>query len=424
MYNLYHGEIRINAVDGTWDVYVVTDTEIRQSIALFHGNIEHYVCELNGGVLSDWMWYHPHWNVNTPDPTASRMELPFEYEVEIPFGFVCSGESADSFRAFVVDRFGENLTRVAYPNVFEELLSDGSKVKEEEEHEVSQSQEYSAYGLISGNYEEDEIYSGQQEYHDHHGWCMNEPVVDSDYGYKFGVELEVECFDEDSLDTLTCEDSNWFYHETDGSLGDYGDEIITVPLRREDALDEAFWKPMVDLAKRNASSWDRDTTGLHVHISRTILGEDANEQSETIGKLLYFYHHCIGEDSYARRLNEKLYGRKRTYNEHDGKTDEGKAAYVLGESVLAMDNIKTKVKDAMIDKSRSTRYFDINLQNDNTIEFRKGKGSINTDRIVAICAWSEAMVLYCKDTGWAELSFSRFLEIARRNKYVRNILDR
>lgn len=274
--------------------------------------------------------------------------------------------------------------------------------------------------FYSPKYTTNRIYNeGQGGYHDHHGSTPNRPLARyKGYPYLFGIELEVECRGSSNREKVISSESNWFYHERDGSLGDYGDEIITIPLLPEDAKDTNFWAPLVSWLRTKAESWTKSSTGLHVHISRSILGDNEEERSETTGKLLYFYHHCIGEDSRARAVNEKVYGRAHTYNECDGKTETGKAARCLGQSVFKEVDIKDKVKDDLLSKNEASRYFDINLRNEDTIEFRKGKGSIDTRRIVAICEWSERMVLYCKSQSWENLSFRNFIEGLNSNPDV------
>jgi thioredoxin-related protein len=71
------------------------------------------------------------------------------------------------------------------------------------------------------------------------------------------------------------------------------------------------------------------------------------------------------------------------------------------------------VKAKMIEKSSRDRYFDINLQNSDTIEFRKGKGSIKPERLAMVVAWSELMCLYCRETKWEDLSFDSFRSYVR-----------
>lgn len=270
--------------------------------------------------------------------------------------------------------------------------------------------------IISDEYTEDRIYSGFYGYHAHHGEAHNTAVNGyGDEGYMIGVELEVECRSEHAKEVLNDTRSNWFYQERDGSLGEYGVELITIPLRPVDARSVDFWKTLTDPVGKVATSWDKETTGLHVHISRSILGTTASERSETLGKLLYFYHHLVLDGGVAESKNKDIYGRARTYHACDGKCETGSAAKLLGSAALKHRDVSDVVRRAMISKSYDSgeRYFDINLQNSATIEFRKGKGSIKPERIAMIVAWSELMCLYCKQTAWENLSFDSFRSYVR-----------
>lgn len=258
-------------------------------------------------------------------------------------------------------------------------------------------------------YETSETYCGIHGYHHHHGVYQNKPKASS-RGYKIGVELEVE-FNNRSLKENWSNDcaSNWFYCERDGSLNDNGTEIITIPMNPKDIKDRNTWEKLISYLSNKAKSWDSPRCGLHVHIGREILGSNPEQQSETIGKLLYLYHHFVN----GTTMNTKIFGRDRAYNEKDGKTPEGNAVVTLGGGVLKLREVKETLKEGMIRKTRSDRYFDINLQNSNTIEFRKGRGSIKTSRIIMVIEYCEVMCKYAKSAKWEEISKENFIEYVK-----------
>lgn len=268
--------------------------------------------------------------------------------------------------------------------------------------------------IVSPEYEDDIMYCGYGSYHSHHGQDYNKAVNGyGPEGYMVGVELEVECKSEADKLTLCRTRSNWVYMERDGSLSDNGVEIITVPLRPCDARNPEFWKALTDPVSTVAESWNHRTTGLHVHFGRPILGITPEESSETLGKLLYFYHHLVLDSGPAEALNERVYGRAHTYHECIGKSEEGTAAKALGGVALKHKDVSDVVKRGMMRASSGERYFDINLQNSATIEFRKGKGSIKADRIAMVVSWSELMVHYVRKTKWENLSFDGFRSFVR-----------
>lgn len=273
---------------------------------------------------------------------------------------------------------------------------------------------------ICEDYEKHARYRFMRGYHDHHGSYLNEPTS-SFRGHRIGIELEVEFDTENEREEFCDIESNWFYRERDGSLGSYGCEIITIPLLPKHAKSVDFWNPLTSYLGGKAKSWDTGRCGLHVHMGREILGRDEEDQSETIGKLLYLYHHYVKDT----RLNIRIFGRERGYNDQDGKTDVGNAAKILGSSVLASKDIQERVKSSMISKSNGDRYFDINLRNSKTIEFRKGKGSINPKRIAMVVEYCEILCKYAKSTPWKQIGYEDFvsyLKVTTKNDSLKDIL--
>lgn len=264
------------------------------------------------------------------------------------------------------------------------------------------------------DYSTDTMYVGYHGYHHHHGCAMNTPVKDN-YKYRIGVELEVEFQSASGRDQFCDVPSNWFYRESDSSLDGYGVEIITIPLLSKDASSKDVWESLTKTIYRKASSWDTGRCGCHVHIGRGIFGDGVEERNEGLSKLIYFYHHYLKDTP----LNRRIYGRDRGYHDCDCKTEEGNAVSLLGSSVLKDKKVAKKVADASLRKSEESRYFDVNLLTHlDTVEFRKGKGSLNPRRIAAIVEWSELICLYVKRTSWQRLgmeSFDKFLKARKIN---------
>lgn len=268
---------------------------------------------------------------------------------------------------------------------------------------TSQPQNDTPSELISNKYQKDIIFEGMHSYHAHHGHEVNLPL--KRYTHRIGVELEVEFTSSSKRKKFTNIKNNWFYCERDGSLSSNGCEIITIPLHPNDAKSPEFWKPLCGtLVSLDAKSWDTSTCGCHVHIGREILGRDDDEKSQTLGKLLYFYHEYL-KDALG---NCKIYGRTHGYHDTICKTDISTAVKTLGSSVLKDKEVREKLDKSMKDHSQATRYFDINVMNSATIEFRKGRGSLNPERIAMIVEWSELIVSYAKFTHWKNISMETF----------------
>ena len=260
--------------------------------------------------------------------------------------------------------------------------------------------------MINDKYE-NMTYTGQYSYHYHHGYHLNAPIAPFK-GHRIGIELEVEFDNSDDRDEFNSIASNWFYRERDGSLGNYGVEIITIPLLPQDAKDVEMWEGLCQRL-RKAKSWDTGRCGLHVHIGREILGKNEDIRQETLGRMLYLYHEFLKQT----RLNVKIFGRERGYHDENGQTMESRAAKILGNGIFKDASIKDKVKQSLIDKGDETRYFDINLQNTATIEFRKGKGSINAKRIAMVIEWCEIICKYSRQTPWSQIGYEDFVNYAK-----------
>lgn len=263
--------------------------------------------------------------------------------------------------------------------------------------------------FMMDRYSMDRIYTGQGSYHSHSYSDLNKPVVEFK-GHCIGVELEVEGKDSGCKEDIIDARSNWFYMESDASLGSNGIELITIPLLPKDAKSPNTWAPLIDFLSGRAKSWSTGRCGLHVHIGREILGSNAEEQSETIGKMLYLYHHGLKDNS----VNVSIYGRSRAYHDQNGAVESARAAKNLGPAVFKVKEVKDKVKGDLFRQSSSGRYFDINISPANTIEFRKGRGSINVNRICAIVEYSELIALYARKAKWDKVSVDDFFEWARK----------
>lgn len=271
--------------------------------------------------------------------------------------------------------------------------------------------------FVSNNYDKRNYYTGYHGYHSHRYDRLNKPKKSAPY--LFGVEMEVEFNSDEDREDFTDKTSNWFYCERDGSLCDSGCEIITVPLLPSDAKKMSFWEPLTSYLEERANASAR--CGLHVHISRSILGE-GDVFNYNLGKLLYAYHHHWAETWH----NIKIAGRARAYHACDGKTAAGDAATFLGGKVFAATSVRDKVSDSMRSKSCSDRYYDINITNSNTIEYRKGAGTINPERVTMLVEYFELLCKYACQAKWQNISeddIHSFLLKKAKNQLLIQILQ-
>ena len=156
------------------------------------------------------------------------------------------------------------------------------------------------------------LYSGMHSYHHSHSVTMNTPIKEmKPNAYRIGVELEIEATSPSNRDKINKIRTNWFFQESDSSLGRQGIELVTIPLLPKDAMSVDTWAPLVDYLKPLARSYDCSSCGLHIHIGREALGKDETEKQATLGKLLFLYY----EHLKPMEWNTKIYGRRSTYNE-------------------------------------------------------------------------------------------------------------
>jgi len=272
--------------------------------------------------------------------------------------------------------------------------------------------------LIKSAYTQRELYSGFSEYHHNQRVHSFNTPLNNDKPYRIGVELEVYANSSAAKDSICGARTNWFQCEKDGSLSEsihgvsgLGVEIKTIPLRPCDATSVDFWaEPMAKLGKL-AVSKGHSTTGLHVHISKEILGANENEREKNLNKLLTFYTYFIEENEEAHRKNVIICGRERGYSDEKPNTEIGDFASMFGiEKICQNERCFNLISVGVKNKCEGQRA-DINLKHWNdygTIEFRKGDGRISKTRLAAICTWWEQMCLYCKETHPAHFSFDDF----------------
>lgn len=280
---------------------------------------------------------------------------------------------------------------------------------------------------IKEGYSRTATYTGMGSYHSYQrnrSVRFNTPLT-ADKPWKIGVELELYARTATDYDTIVGARSNWFQCEHDGSLsGSYGIEMKTIPLNACDAKSVDFWAAPMARLKELAVSKGRNTTGLHVHIGKEILGNNETEQRRTLDKLTWFYYYLVEDIPANHAKNVAICGRERGYGADlgFGKTPLAEFAKEVGfenvtKSAKAFDQMAGTVREA----AQNARH-DINLghlHDYGTVEFRKGKGCIGKTRMAAIVTWWEQMCLYCRNTAPQDLSFETFFDkVTRENPCV------
>ena len=191
----------------------------------------------------------------------------------------------------------------------------------------------------------------------------------------FGFELEVDSED-DSMESECestaeglCEASGLEKNEMrfahDGSLR-YGFEIISQPHTVEDfwSKTEKWEKMLKYLLRKGFRSHDPNTCGLHIHVSRALLGKTEAEQDRAIAKIYAFF-----DDNWKDIVRVS----RRTCFEYCDKNNLDYYDYDL-----VRHGLKTKY-DVWKKKAKGcgNHYVALNNRNKDTFEFRLGRGTLN-----------------------------------------------
>lgn len=205
--------------------------------------------------------------------------------------------------------------------------------------------------------------------------------------YHFGLEIEVEDIEERGIEqgakvVLDALDDR-VYIKHDSSLND-GFEIVSEP-HSFNELENLNWDFLRTLRSRGYRSWDTNTCGIHVHVSRTAF-RNAGKHNEAhelrFQKLIYDNANQV----------RTIAGRSSSYAQFQDK-----------------GNLVMKVKHGQ----SADRYEAINSQNTATLEVRVFRGSLKKHRILSAVEFIHSAVEYTRfmkiDPKAKQLSWFRFM---------------
>lgn len=216
-----------------------------------------------------------------------------------------------------------------------------------------------------------------------------------------GVELEVDNGGEkgSNAEQFQYVTGDAMYYKHDGSLDD-GIECVTHPMTLHYHRFEFPWESLCETAvELGYKSHDTSTCGLHVHVSRSALGDTQDEQDATIARILYFFE---------RNWDWLLKFSRRT----EGQLNRWAARYVH------RDTVEEYHKD--VKNCNRNRYMCVNLQNEDTVEFRMFRGTLKVNTILATLELVERICVLCRDCNADEiqdLSWEHFLSLIDPNEY-------
>ena len=211
--------------------------------------------------------------------------------------------------------------------------------------------------------------------------CKPAPIFKGVSKHKMylGLELETEMrrVDDGSLFASSAL-QGIAYLKHDGSISS-GFEIVTHPHTHEQYRDNStlLWDTIETLRKDyDARSWDTDTCGLHIHLSR-----DGFSSGAHLHRFIAFVYRNAPHMM-------KFAGRKSRFARFND-------VYTFDEYDRPVFSIKHKVGNP--DRNNTERYSAVNTQNKNTIELRFFRGTMNTSSVLSALDLAQAMVEYTRE---------------------------
>lgn len=213
-----------------------------------------------------------------------------------------------------------------------------------------------------------------------------------------GFELEVDCGGERDnnvakiMPLLNNEKSGkvFAYCSHDGSLQN-GFEIITQPatMQYHASISDVYNRAIQKLKTMGYASHETTTCGFHVHFNRDFFGDN---QTECIKRLIFMTEKFWDELCvFARRPERRLthYAKK------------------VSDSM--------EIKEYMEKANRSGRheyhYYAVNIANENTIEFRMFRGTLNLNTIMATLQLVNNMAITAKTKSMDKIKGMRFEDL-------------
>jgi len=205
----------------------------------------------------------------------------------------------------------------------------------------------------------------------------------SDARYYLGFELEVENVDEvhgtlEIAEHVQNALGEHIYLKRDGSISN-GFEIVSHPHTLEAHKNEIKWSVLDELRSSGFRSWNTDTCGIHVHVSRTAFGN--GEHSSRRRRTLTAQAHEL-------RFMKLVYDNQRQAERLAGRSS-GRWASFSDKGQLVQ-----KVKHGY---QNNDRYSAINTENAETLEVRIFKGSLKKERVLSALEFVTACVEYTRD---------------------------
>ena len=230
-----------------------------------------------------------------------------------------------------------------------------------------------------------------------------EPIFYGSGSLYMGVELEIDDGGEDNAnaDKLMCianDVGERIYCKHDGSI-ENGFEIVSHPMSLEYHLNDMSWQKIFDKAKAMGyTSHSNSTCGIHCHLNRSAFGSTYEAEEEAIARVVF--------------LVEKFWDKLLIFSRRT-EANMNRWASRYGISSNTKDTYKN-AKD-----NHYGRYVAVNLENDNTIEFRLFRGTLRYETFVAVLQLVYEICRFAimlTDTEAENISWNEFVSKIDPNK--------
>lgn len=213
-----------------------------------------------------------------------------------------------------------------------------------------------------------------------------------------GIELEMEFFDAaNGTDSARIIARNKeLYCKADGSL-DKGLEMVSHPMTFEYARRFNFESLFEKLKENGAKSWNTDTCGMHVHVSRDAFSALGIFKLQ---KLIYenpdFSFWISRRPSQSEDVNKGMY-------------------YCRVKDFATISN--QYAKKAMKKAKDARRYVAVNLENEDTVEIRLFKGTLAIQGFRMNLEFCEALLGFCNSIEVSKCNLNEFQKYLRASKF-------
>lgn len=218
-----------------------------------------------------------------------------------------------------------------------------------------------------------------------------------------GLELEVDFGGESDSNAgevveILNKNKLFAYCSHDGSL-DNGFEIITQPATMEyhNSIKHIYASAMNKLKEMKYSSHNTSTCGMHVHFNRDFFGVD---DTRSLSKFIF--------------ITEKFWNELVVYSRRPEFRMEHYAKKISPMKITEYINMGNKKGN------HDFHYYSVNITNNDTIELRTFKGTLNVDTILATLQLVNNMAIIAKNKSLSEIqnmSFEDFLTTKYQKKY-------